>query len=137
MRKPNAVICLWKWIGTGRSKVYENKWELVESYGTDDDGYCITPSKHAVNERHTWIGWTHKKKGDDWEQSIMGRAVTVWNIESGVGLIELHPAEWADLLSISFVEELRKLSNWASFLEGGHTLYLGTAREAEKFMGIE
>lgn len=135
--KPHCVICLWKWIGTDRRKVYENKWELVESYGTDDDGYCITPSKYAVNERQTWIGWANKRDdNDDW-QPIMGRAVTAWDIESGVGLIDLNPVEWADFLSIGFIEELRKLSNWATFLEGGHTLYLGTAREAAKFMEIK
>jgi hypothetical protein len=67
----------------------------------------------------------------------MGRAVTAWNIESGVSLIDLNPVEWADFLSIGFIEELRKLSNWTTFLEGGHTLYLGTAREAAKLFGIE
>jgi hypothetical protein len=153
-QRPYAVICLWEYTPPKKkNEPYKKLWKLVECYGVDQDGYACTESKHASGDRHSYDQWMSRKcwydektkklvytcpadqdAGDyDWD-SIMGRAVTVWSVESGVRLARLNPPEWVPWLGSSFTEELAKLKHWFSFLEDGHTLYLGTARAAEKML---
>lgn len=142
-KRMDGVMCFWKYTPPKNPKEpYRKLWKLMESVQIDDDGYFLTNPKsfEAFNSRHPWEAWTSKKvyrnkdKEDYHYESIMGRAITIWYVESGVGLLNFNPPEWVPWVSISFLDELKKLPNWSSFLEDGHTLYLGTAREAKKHL---
>lgn len=133
--RANGVMCYWKYDPDGK---YRRCWVLAESFAINNDGYPIgeRSTKDWPDTRHEWNGWMNTRtEGEDYDlEPIMGRAVTVFQFESGCTLLDLHPPEWPPWLSGSFVEEIRKLPNWSQFLEGGFDLYLGTARAAEKII---
>lgn len=138
----HGVVCYWEWI-PGKREAYVKRWKLVEAYGIDMDGYPLTTPKNSPgrSDRQEWDNWMNERyvpKGNDEEdydmRPIMGRAVTFWSVEGGVSLGDIHPPKWIDMLSIQFVSELKKTKNWHAMLEDGHTLYLGTARAAEKIL---
>ena len=146
MPRPYAIVSLWEFrvpqnnMDTSKSR----RWFCLETYGVDQDGYACTPSKFASKDRHSFDNFMFKEPTKEEEEKfidrepIMGRAVTTWTMESGVSLAAFHPPEWTSWLSVQFIEELRKLSNWCSFLEDGYTLWAGTARHAEKiFFGVK
>lgn len=160
--RPSAVICLWEVDETllTRDKdgffpdSFGKLWKLVETYGVDSDGYAATPSKHASNDRHSYQPWLSRKcwydrtankvvyecpptqdvHDCDWE-NIPGRVVTGWTMESGVFLAGFNPPgghhRW---LGLDFFKVLKQSELWTSFITDGHTLFLGTARAAEKTM---
>ena len=115
-------------------------WKLAESFRIDQDGYPMdkTSTGDCSDGRHEWTCWMYTDNPDDGydddRRPIMGRAVTLWTVESGVSLMNLHPPEWVPWLSISFIEELKKLKNWYAFLQCGYNLHDGTARAAEKII---
>lgn len=136
---PHGVICYWEY-KPSEKKGMSRIWHLVEAYPIDMDGYPLVQVKNTgkINSRQEWDNWMNTQEPDDEGYGdyvpIMGRAVTVWTVEGGVHLLDLHPPEWVPWLSITFIEELKKLSNWSQFLECGYDLYLGTARAAEKII---
>jgi len=80
---------------------------------------------------------TIERLDEDW-RPIMGRAVTLWTIEHGVGLLDIHPPDdFPVWLSSSFYEELCKLPNWMNLLQQGHCLYFGTTKEALKYITLK
>jgi len=138
-----GVICLWEW--DAKAEQFHDQWVLLESYVIDMDGYPVcdisdinTFPQNIRNQNRqfaqvSWENFLFQEVGDD-SVPIMGRATTVWDVEYGVRLLGLHPPEWSNWLSINFIDELKKLKNWSAFLEGGHTLHLGTAREVGKYL---
>lgn len=155
--RPYAVICLWEYVPKNKDKPrIERRWKLVEAYGIDQDGYACTPSKYASNDRHSHHEFMNakvwcSKETDTWSESPppsendaydydwrprMGRAVTVWNMVGGTSLVDLHPPEWTEWLSSQFYSELKTIPNWHALLEGGYTLYSGTANEVNKLWGL-
>ena len=132
----NGVVCYWEY---QESKERRELWKLVESFPVDMDGYpLIKTSTGRDNDcdmlwLNTKIHPYHGSEDYEWEP-IMGRAVTAWWLESGVQVRDLHPPAWVSWLSVSFIEELKKLPNWWQFLECGHDLYLGTARAAQEII---
>jgi hypothetical protein len=161
-QRPYAVICLWEYVPPDRKKAGWRDariWKLVEAFGVDDNGYCCTESKHASSGRHSYEDWISRDvwydkatktvhttcpegmdEDDADRDSIPGRVVTGWGVESGVWLAAFNPpGDKKDLygppwLSIEFASELKKLSNWFRFIQDGGTLYFGTARAAEKLL---
>lgn len=133
--RPDAVVCFWEWCKTKDSR---ETWKLVETYGMDQDGYAMTPSVHASKDRHSYNGWMLKYPDDDDSyaepEPIMGRAVTCWDIESGVSLVRIHPPKWIPFLSCGFYEQIIKKNAWLNLIEGSHELLFGTARAAEDLM---
>ncbi len=153
--KPDAFICLWEYVPKKTIVDHRQRWRLVECYGVDDSGYAVTPNIHASNDRYSYMQFMNrkcwydpKKKKEVFEipegvdpsdhqwSPIMGRAVTTWDMASGVTLAELHPPEWVEWLSIQFVSELKKLSNWHVFIEKGYDLYLGTVKAVKDTMSL-
>ena len=148
----HGIVCYWEY-RDGKHRD-ERSWHLVESFPIDDDGHChcLTTPSTGGDDRQEWHKWTNstvyrKKDGtittkddeemyyDDYEP-IMGRAVTIWTMQHGTSLLDLHPPgeDFPKWLSASFYEELCKLQNWATLLERGYDLYFGTTREAEKYL---
>jgi hypothetical protein len=133
----HGIICYWSYVKP--KSQFDKLWHLEESFAIDDDGRPLTTPSTGGGDR---IEWTNKKvyadkeakgEGDyDWEP-IMGRAVTICTLESGVRLIDIHPPEWSEWLSSSFYEELCKSDNWVKVLERGYDLYFGTVNEARKY----
>lgn len=148
-RRPNGVMCYWEYerplsdeVGGPRQR--QRLWKLVESFGIDTDGYPLEPTSTSEysDGRHQWMGWLNKEVplGDDEDEEdtdnepIMGRAVTVWSVESGVGLLDMNLPEFVPWLAIDFIKQIKERNDWHRFLECGYDLYLGTARAAEKIM---
>jgi hypothetical protein len=120
----NGITCYWKWVTSSKKKYMQSRqWELVFSFQTDGDGH---PRISLPKEFKDWMG------NEDFP--TMGRAITTWDVANGVRLLDIAPPEEEEFLSVSFVEELSKLANWHRFLHGGHDLFLGTAREVEKYL---
>lgn len=140
----NGIICYWRY--TKPKTQFGKHWKLAESFPIDDDGRpLITPSTGG-GDRVEWDKWTNKKvyankeakEEDDYDwKPIMGRAVTICTLESGVRLLAIHPPEWVSWLSNSFYEELCKSDNWIKLLENGYELYLGTVGEARKHFKLD
>jgi len=136
----HGIICYWRYVKTKNN--YDKQWVLAESFAIDLDGRPLTIPSTGGGDRVEWDKWMNKKvyankeaKAEDdydWEP-IMGRAVTICTLESGVRLLDIHPPEWSDWLSISFYEELCKSDKWVKMLERGFDMYLGTAKEARKY----
>src|SRR5271154_6898996 len=120
----HGIICLWKYVGP------DKYWALKETYPIDDDGHPL------LKKSTEWQVWMDKR-GDFFSEPVMGRAVTMCSLGSGVILLDIHPPEWSEWLSPLFYEELRKLSNWANLLERGHELYFRTLNEAQKYFIIK
>lgn len=100
-------------------------WKLHSAYFTDNDGHPI------LKESLHYNNFTFREnKGHN--IAIPGRAVTVWTILTGVTLHTFHPP--TECLWLAGTYELKKLPNWYSFIEGGHTLYLGTSRKVEELL---
>lgn len=140
MSKAHGVICYWKFVP--KKRPYEDKWELVESYACDDDGYPIYTPKNTSGggDRHEFMKWlqTSSRANDDFDpEPIMGRAVTLWTVDGGVQLLGFNPPQWIDWLSPSFYEKIRENGLWRTLLEGAGTLWLGTGREADKYVTIK
>lgn len=148
-RTISGVVCLWMWVPApkGSRKLAGEGWKFVESYAVQENGYPLTEPKCIEfwsGERDEWRGWLYKRvyargqarNGHGWKsvKSLPGRAVTCWSIEGGVGLLGLNPPEPAAWVSEQFVSLLRKLPDWFALLQDGHTLYLRTAREAERYV---
>jgi hypothetical protein len=123
----HTVICYW---------AYEEKWVLKESFQMDEDGHCIQIPSTGGNSRHEYHKWMNKPLDEDeWDfEPIMGRAVTVWDMDHGVGLLDIHPPEWVDWLSVSFYEKLCKMPDWYVLLNEGWHMFMGTAKEVEKYV---
>lgn len=120
----HSVICLWQY-----NDKAQRKWELVEAFPVDDDGYAIGKTTNISGEGHQcWDEWMCK---DDVE--FMGRAITFWDTGHGVQLMDFNPPEWVRWLSVAFVDLLKIIPNWHNFFEDGYSLYLGT-QEAVKLM---
>lgn len=112
----DPVICLWEWTA--------DKWRLAQVVHGGDR--TLSDAQDA---------WMYVRDGDDNPTEIMGRAVTIWDMESGVRLNNWHPPEWVPWLAPSFTEEVRKARNWFLFVGGGHDLYFQTAEEVAKLIG--
>lgn len=127
-----GVVCYWEYDPKKRQIEPRQGWKLCESYPVDMDGYpLITPSTGG-GDRHEWDKWLFARDEYGYNSDpIMGRAVTLWCM-CGVSLMGLNPPEWCKWLGIGFTEELKKLPNWFTFLEDGHSLYLGTQNAARK-----
>lgn len=123
----NGVICYWEYHDAKHRD--ERAWHLIESFPIDDDGHCLTTPSTGGGDRQEWHKWTNnkvfrKKDGtitteddpemhyDDYEP-IMGMAVTLWTMQSGTCLLDLHPPgeDFPKWLSGSFYEELCKMQN--------------------------
>jgi len=147
----HGIICYWEYGPANQT------WFLVESFPINDDGYCMTKPSTGGGDREEWLKWMNSKvyykdgkwvdadqmnmdmddyEYDDWKP-IMGRAVTIWTMQHGTALLDIHPPEFPRWLSASFYEELRKLPNWASLLEKGYDLYFGTTNEVEKYINFK
>lgn len=134
IRKANLCFCLWEFEHP-KEKHRAGRWKLVEAYLTDDDGHPCKPPKHCPDDKYGWQQWTNKvKKPHDELQPIMSRAVTVWSMEYGVRLLELHPPKWDSWLSVEFFEQLKQSKDWVRMLEDGVTLLFETARQAHKLL---
>jgi len=136
LKTPTLVYCFWRFDAT---KPRHKVWDLVEVIGGDSDGYLLSKPQHfeVHDHRHPWMDWMQGRPDDEEAPeearvSLMGRAVTVWSVERGVTLLAFNPPAWVDWLARTFYEELKKLPNWYSLLEGGHTLWAGSAREVER-----
>src|ERR1700722_2297169 len=102
MSNLHGVICLWKFIPSPTQFRQDSKWELVESYGINHDGYALTTPKNVGGDENSYSDWTHKKNEDgEYCNAEMGRAVTVWTM-SGVELLDFTPPDWASWLSVDF-----------------------------------
>lgn len=111
----------------------------MESFAVDEDGHCLTIPSTGGGERQEWHKWLQKKSNDqeghDWDyESIMGRAVTYWNIMGGVQLLGFNPTTWPDGLSLTFFDSLKKSHDWENWIDGGYQLCFGTVEEAEKYI---
>lgn len=161
MNRPHAIFCLWEVIRDLLVKndegfyndSYGKLWRLVETYGVDQDGYAIGQTKHASGGRHSFQDWMNRKcwydkatkkvvyecpegqdeDDNDWE-GITGRVVTGWSMESGVFLAAFNPPGEHRWLGMDFLKVVQTSDRWAQFIHDGHTLYLGTARAAEKLL---
>lgn len=155
--RPYAIICLWEYVAPDKNKPGwrdSQCWKLVDTYGVDDDGYACTESKFANSGRHSYDDWTTQMvwydkatktvhttcpegmdQDDGDRDSIPGRVVTGWSVQSGPWLAVFNPPDdhppW---LNYSFGEELKKQKNWYSLIQDGYTLWAGTARAAEKML---
>ncbi len=138
----HAIVCYWKWV-PGKRGDHRRQWELVEAYGVDDDGYPLVKPQNTPGkgDRQEWDHWMNKwvvPKGSEYDdgewEPIMGRAVTLWSVTGGVRLMDFHPPKWVEWLSVGWLEEVRKLPNWAAFFESGYELYLGTERAVRKLL---
>jgi len=146
MKRVRGVMCYWEYVApkSNDDKTLTRLWHLRHAVPHDDDGYPIGPNlpkfiTDCCDHRHVWTCWMQKYDPDedgydDNPEDIMGRAVTAWSIENGVTLLDLHPPEWVDWLAPGYIEEIRKHRNWSQIIEGGHNLYLGTARAVEKII---
>ena len=145
-KRIRGVMCYWEYVAPkpDEDKTIVRLWHLRHVVPHDDDGYPVGSKlpdfiTKCSDHRHVWTCWMNTDNPDedgydDDRESIMGRAVTAWSIEDGVSLVDLHPPEWVDWLAPGFIEELRKNRNWSQIIEGGHNLYLGTARAVEKIL---
>ena len=124
----DAIICYWKW-----EPVENRGWHLLESFPIDADGHCLKIPSTGGGDRQEWNKWMNQLEDDDWVP-IMGRAVTIWDYESGVGLLDIHPPEWPEFLSPIFYERLCKMQDWFILLENGHNLYFGTVKEVKNYV---
>jgi len=158
MSRLSGVVCYWEFVSTNSK---DGHWRLAESYGIDRDGYCLTrPSTGGHVDGHLyWLNdivyhhegkWRTEQELNGIEKHgvekheldrdlrpIMGRAVTIWDMQHGTKLLDLHPPEWASWLSVDFCKELCKLPNWHSLLRRGVDLYWGTTQEAEKYVTLK
>jgi hypothetical protein len=70
-------------------------------HAADGDGYFLTqPQTFKADGRHPWTCWLNHYSGDDddFPAEIMGRAVTMWDVSSGVKLMGFHPPRWVEWL---------------------------------------
>lgn len=131
-QKLYGVICYWEYDSKKHKTKPSQGWQLKETFPVDMDGYPLVTPSTGGGDRHEWDKWLYTRDEDDYDADpIMGRAVTLWCM-CGVSLMGFNPPEYCKWLSVQFYEELRKLSNWHSFLEDGHSLYLGTQEAARK-----
>lgn len=123
MNEVYGVVCYWQYV--------DAKWSFVESYAIDDDGYPLIKPIHTGNfgTRHEWDNWTCNN-------SILGRAVTIWQIDSGIRLLAFNPPDLPKWLSHSFIERLCESSDWPAMLEWGPEMYFGTIREVHKILDL-
>jgi hypothetical protein len=125
--KVHGVICYWEYV---TPKNRESPWVLKESYGTDDDGYALTKASTGVG-RSEWSKWM---RNPETQEEYKGRAVTGWNMGSGVFLMDFLPLERVPWLSPHFYEALTKHSDWAIVLNHGYDLYFKTQAEARRIL---
>lgn len=124
MREISDIMCFWKYEGSG-------KWHLATSSPIDSCGY--------VTENMDKLGYETKEKDrasyviEKWSKRA-GRAITIWSLRSGVGLVRLVPPEYPKWLSVSFYEELCKHREWALLLEDGFHLRSETVKEATRYL---
>ena len=131
MSRPHYVICLWKYLAPKNRDA--KSWHLAESFGAGMDGYVNTKPPPSTGSRpHDWMNWLNACKGGGVVEPILGRAATVWCVEEGVRLLGLHPPEESLWVPLDFGDKLKTVPRWWELLEGGVTLYLGTARAVEK-----
>ena len=133
-----GVMCYWEY-----DQNFRDSLKLMESFPTDADGQPTVKTSTSRGNRDRlaadWLYWMYKPidgslVSADALKPIMGRAITVWSIESGVKLLRLHPPEWSKWLSTSFYDRLCKMPDWANLLNNGYILDIGTARAAEKII---
>jgi len=133
--QPNGIFCFWRW------NEESQKYELAESFGVDMDGRPIANTKYASDDRDCTFDWMHNKtplgEGDEEDYDVsdrMGRAVTSWDMESGVSLIRWTPPKWEKWMGHDFVKLMKQ--NFVSSLKDGHNLHSETAIQASKIMGF-
>ena len=122
----DAVVCYWEFSDQAMSGC----WKLMESFGIDYDGRPVTTPSTGGGDRCEWNKWLE----DANQEPIMGRAVTIWNVQSGVRLSGFYPPVFVAWLPASFYEEVCKNQNWMKIIDGSYTMWFGTAREAEKYL---
>lgn len=160
-QRPHGVICYWEFKPSPTQYRDDCEWVLKESFAIDADGHCLTTPSTGGGDRQEWHKWMNeriynyqnrwytlpeleKELGpflndklpalfDDWRE-IMGRAVTLWTLESGVQLLDFHPLEWAKWMAVGAYDKLCKLTEWTSIIERGHDLYFGTANTARQYL---
>jgi hypothetical protein len=98
------------------------------------DGHCIQIPSTGGKSRYEYQRWMNKEDEFGDSTPIMGRAVTYWTMEHGVGLMDIHPPKWIEWLSASFYERLCKMPDWYILIEEGWGMFNGTVTEAEKYV---
>lgn len=130
MSNLSGVVCCWQY---NPKKKTPNKWTMDSAIPVDDTMCRLDKPKL---EKFDWKTWCYVDHDDGYSYSsdpIMGTAVTFWNY-LGVQLFCIHPHEWIDFLSPNFYEEVTKIPNWHSFIEGGYLMMLKTVEEAQKLV---
>lgn len=124
----DSVICLWQYDPSANIR---DVWKLVESYRLDDTGHATTPTKYGNDSRYPYLEFIDPKRTRAWPE---GRAVTVWNLRSGVSLMAFNQpsrCEWID------AGDIKELPNWFKFIRGGWGMVEGTVAEVQKLFGLE
>lgn len=132
MPKLAGVVCLWEY-RAGKTPV----WEFVEAYGTDDDGYAVTPARHATKGCDSYDRFVNKRDRSGEPTPVMGRAVTGWSLARGVCLHEFNPPAWADWLGLGFWHRLKTDPDWPALIRDGHVLFIGTTAHVARLLAAQ
>lgn len=136
--KTKAIILYWEYRPPkGKSSILSRVWHLKEYYPVDFEGHALVPTSTGWYGRRQYDAWLHRYPGKDLSKegvAVPGRAVTLWQADTGVSLVGLNPPTSVPWLSDEFPYELVGMDNWAVILDRGYQMHLGTAAVATRLL---